>query len=89
SSAGGGRGSVENGGNGRGRRVKAFALSKGTIVEDLPEIEEVEPLRNLWDNFRRTIVSGQNYNVTGEDGRRALELALRISEHIKKNIADI
>lgn len=71
------------------RRVKMFALTKGDIVEDLPEIEEVEPLRNLWVNFFKTITTGENYNVTGEDGRQALELALRISEHIEKNIIDV
>lgn len=71
------------------RRVKKFALSRGDIVEDIPEIEEVEPLRNLWVNFYKTITTGKNYNVTGEDGRRALELALRISEHIKKNILGV
>jgi len=71
------------------RRVKMFALTKGDIVEDLPEIEEVEPLRNLWVNFFKTITTGKNYNVTGEDGRQALELALRISEHIEKNIIDV
>ncbi len=71
------------------RRVKMFALSKGDIVEDLPEIEEVEPLLNLWVNFYKTITTGKNYNVTGEDGRRALELAVRISENIEKNIVDV
>ena len=71
------------------RRVKMFALSRGEIVEELPEIEEVEPLRNLWVNFYKTVTTGKNYNVTGEDGRRALELALRISEHIGKNIIDV
>ena len=54
----------------------------------MPEIEEVEPLRTLWINFYKTITSGQNFNVTGEDGRKALEVAIEISEHIKKNIAD-
>jgi predicted dehydrogenase len=70
------------------RRVKAFTLSNGTILEDIPEIGEVEPLHTLWVNFYKTITSGQNFNVTGEEGRRALEVAIKISEHIKKNIAD-
>ncbi len=70
------------------RRVKAFTLANGAIIEDIPEIEEVEPLRTLWVNFYKTITSGQNFNVTGEDGRKALEVAIKISEHIKKNIAD-
>ena len=70
------------------RRVKAFTLSNGTIIEDIPEIGEVEPLRTLWVNFYKTITSGQNFNVTGEDGRKALEVAIKISEHMEKNIAD-
>ena len=68
--------------------MKAFTLSNGTILEDIPEIGEVEPLHTLWVNFYKTITSGQNFNVTGEEGRRALEVAIKISEHIKKNIAD-
>ena len=67
------------------RGVKAFQLSGGNIIEDVPEIKEVEPLYNLWNNFYRTIDTGTNYNVSGEDGRAALELAIKISDHIKKN----
>lgn len=68
------------------RRVKAFTLSAGNIVEDLPEIQEVEPLLNLWVNFYKTITTGTNYNVTGPDARKALELAIRISDRIQQNI---
>jgi predicted dehydrogenase len=68
------------------RRVKAFTLSGGDIMEDLPTIPEVEPLLNLWVNFYKTVTSGSNYNVTGPDARRALELAIRISERIQQNI---
>lgn len=71
------------------RRVKTFALSQGNILEDLPEIHDIEPLRNLWVNFHKTITTGRNYNVTGEDGRKALELAIRITDHIQQNIVDI
>jgi predicted dehydrogenase len=71
------------------RRVKTFALSNGDVVEDIPHIEDVEPLRTLWVNFYKTIATGKNYNVTGEDGRKALELAILISERIQKNIVDI
>lgn len=71
------------------RRVKTFALSQGTIVEEMPDIKEVEPLFNLWNNFAKTILTGVNYNVTGLDGRRALELAIRISERIQENIVHI
>lgn len=71
------------------RRVKTFALSGGSIIEDIPEIKEVEPLYNLWMNFYKTITTGENYNVTGHDGLRALELAVRITESIKENIVTI
>lgn len=71
------------------RRVKKFELSNGNIIEDIPIIQEIEPLRSLWTNFYKTINTGQNYNVTGEEGRDALQLAIRISEHIQKNIVDI
>jgi len=68
------------------RRVKTFALSQGNILEDIPEINEIEPLHTMWANFHRTISSNKNYNVTGIEGRNALELAVRISERIKKNM---
>jgi predicted dehydrogenase len=71
------------------RRVKMFSLSPSGLLEDVPEIKEVEPLWNLWVNFFKTVDTGKNYNVTGDDGRRALKLALKISEHIQKNIVDI
>ena len=71
------------------RRVKTFALSHGDIIEDLPEIADVEPLYNLWINFYKTITTGKNYNVTGEQGRDALALAVRISERIRQNMEDI
>lgn len=71
------------------RRVKRFALAKGEILEDIPDIGEVEPLWNLWVNFNKTVTTGVNHNVTGEDGCRALELAIRIADHIKQNIVDI
>jgi predicted dehydrogenase len=71
------------------RRVKSFSLTNGNIVESLPEIKEVEPLRNLWINFYKTVTTGQNYNVTGQEARNALELAIRISNHIQKNILEM
>jgi len=71
------------------RRVKKFELNNGNIIEDIPVIQETEPLWSLWVNFHKTITTGQNYNVTGGEGRNALQLAIRISEHIQKNIVDI
>lgn len=68
------------------KRVKVFALVNGSVIEEVPEIDTTEPLQNLWKNFHRTIETGKNCNVTGMDGREALQLATEISERIKKNI---
>ena len=69
------------------RRVKTFALSAGNIIENIPEINEVEPLFTMWSNFYKTVTTGENYNVTGSEGKNALELAIRISDRIKMNMA--
>lgn len=71
------------------RSVKSFILDHGNIVADLPEIKDVEPLFTLWSNFQKSIVTGKNVSVTGEDGRKALELAIMIAEHIRENSAGI
>ncbi|MGE5342061.1 MAG: Gfo/Idh/MocA family protein [Candidatus Omnitrophota bacterium] len=71
------------------REVKTFSLSHGNIIEDTPQIPEVEPLWNLWFNFYKTITTGTNYNVTGQDGRRALELAIQIVDNIRENFVNI
>jgi len=71
------------------RSVKMFRITDGNLVEETPEITDVEPLRNLWANFHKSITSGINYNVTGQDGRSALELAIRISNRIQENIVNI
>ncbi len=70
------------------RRVKTFALSKGDILEDVPVIEDVEPLYNMWVNFYNSVTTGENRIVTGIEGRKALDLAIRISERIKKNMEE-
>jgi predicted dehydrogenase len=64
------------------RSVKMVHLQDGQIRETVPQIPDVEPLFNLWQNFLKTITSGINRNVTGHDGRAALQLALRISAAI-------
>lgn len=64
------------------RRVKAYQLRNREIVEDIPEIEEVEPLYNLWKNFYKSVTSGYNYNVTAEEARNALVVAIRIRDSI-------
>ncbi len=65
------------------KRVKIYSIEGTEIKEDIPVIEDVEPLFNLWNNFQKTISTGINYNVTGEDGRNALELAEKVSNSIK------
>jgi predicted dehydrogenase len=70
------------------KRVKTFALSKGDILEDIPVIDDVEPLHAMWVNFYNSVTTGKNHNVTGIEGRNALELAIRISERIKKNMEE-
>lgn len=74
------------------RTVKTFALAQGNFVENIPDINDVEPLYTLWSNFYNSIAAdaaGKNDNVSGEDGRKALQLAIMISEHIRENIAGI
>jgi predicted dehydrogenase len=70
------------------RQLKTFALSAGTVIENIPEIHDVEPLYNMWGSFYKAITTGENHNVTGKEGRNALELAIRISERIKKNMEE-
>lgn len=70
------------------RTVKTFTLENGNIIENQPEIIEIEPLYNLWMNFYKTITTGTNYNVTGAEARNALELAIRISNRIQENIQE-
>jgi len=65
------------------RSVKVFQLRDGQIRESVPEIESVEPLANLWSNFYRTVNGEGEFNVTGSDGRAALQLALAISGHLQ------
>jgi len=65
------------------KRVKLYRISGTEISEEVPEIPDVEPLFNLWNNFYKTLNNGKNYNVTGEDGRNALELAEMVSKSIK------
>jgi len=65
------------------RSVKIYKLDNGVIKEILPEFNDREPLMNLWENFMKSVGSGNDYNVSGEDGMSALKLALEISSRIK------
>jgi predicted dehydrogenase len=64
------------------RRVKIMKLQNRKIIELVPDIKDVEPLINLWTNFCRTAMTGRNFNVTGEEGRNALDLAIAIGQSI-------
>jgi predicted dehydrogenase len=65
------------------KRVKVYELKDGMVKENIPEIEDVEPLKNLWNNFYLTAKTGVNHNVTGQEGRDALALALDVSSNVK------
>ncbi len=65
------------------QRVKTYGLNQGQITEEIPEIQSVEPLFTLWSNFHKSMASGPNENVTAEEAKNALEIALRILEYTK------
>ncbi len=65
------------------KSVKVYRIGGTEINEEIPDIPDIEPLFNLWNNFYKTLNNGKNYNVTGEDGRDALELAEMVSKSIK------
>jgi predicted dehydrogenase len=65
------------------RSVKMFQLRDGQILENIPQIDDVEPLAKLWQNFHRTIAGEGDFNVSGRDGRVALQLALAILDHLQ------
>jgi predicted dehydrogenase len=65
------------------RSVKMFQLRDGQILDNIPQIDDVEPLYNLWQNFYKTVAGGGNFNVSGRDGRAALQLALAILDHMQ------
>jgi len=70
------------------RSVKMFQLRDGKIVENFPQIENVEPLVSLWRNFYRTVSGEGKFTVTGRDGRAALQLALSISDTLRADRDD-
>ncbi len=60
------------------RRVKMFQLRDGRIVEELPQIEDVEPLASMWRRFGHAVAGEGGRIVSGRDARAALELAQAI-----------
>ncbi len=66
------------------RTVKSYSLAGTEIREEMPEVPDQEPLGNLWRRFRDSILWGKDLNVSPEDARKALDLALRISGCIQE-----
>lgn len=60
------------------RRVKSFSLKNGEIVEDIPEIDDQEPLMNMWRNFGQAVLGQPHRIVSGQDAREALRMAQQI-----------
>ena len=58
--------------------------SAGLSLTKVP-VESGEPLRLEIEAFLRSVRTGEAPAVSGEDGRRALELALRINEAIREH----
>jgi predicted dehydrogenase len=53
-------------------------------VYELPEVKEVNALRHELELFASAIASGTRPVVSGEDGKRALEVANVIMEKISQ-----
>ncbi|MBN2346194.1 MAG: Gfo/Idh/MocA family oxidoreductase [Candidatus Aminicenantes bacterium] len=61
------------------RRLKMFQLHDGRILQEFPEIEDVEPLAAMWRAFHQAVSGAGGTIVSGREGREALALALAIS----------
>jgi len=70
------------------RTVKSHSLQDGQVLEEIPTIPDEEPLANLWTRFRDSIHRDGEGNVGPAAARRALELALRISQSIEEKISN-
>lgn len=64
------------------RRVKYYELKGIDIKEEIPEIEDIEPLYTMWKNFHEYCNNKKGYIVSGREGRDALELALNLSKKL-------
>ena len=60
------------------------AKHKRNIVYELPKVEEVNALKYELQLFVKAIQTNTQPPVTGEDGRRALEVAHTIMEKISQ-----
>jgi len=70
--------------------VAAAAADLGNFVDRIPlDAPEGEPLRLEFESFAAAIRGAAPVAVTGEDGRRALQVALRIVADIERNLASL
>jgi len=69
----------------RERSVKIISLEEGQIREQIPQVEDGEPLARMWSGFLGAAARGAGERVSGEEARQALELALQISTVIRRN----
>ncbi len=65
------------------RRVKRYFLKGIEIIEDVPDIIDQEPLRNMWTQFGQAIMGQPHRIVSGPDARDALVMAHQIIVAIK------
>jgi len=65
------------------RSAKVISLAGQQIQEHHPTVETDEPLARMWSAFQRSVTAGSGESVSGEQARRALELAQRIGAAIQ------
>ena len=66
------------------RRITRYRMSaEGTTQEPIPVQEDCEPLREELADFAACVGGSRKPRVTGAEGRRALEVAMRISDLIR------
>jgi predicted dehydrogenase len=76
-------------GKGTGARPEPLAPSIWSLVERIPlQVREEEPLRREQESFLRAITGQAAPEVSGHEGRRALEVALLIESRIMSHVAD-
>jgi len=65
-------------------RKKERPTIEDLIVRETIPIEKAEPLSLEIDSFLKAVKSGEEPEVSGEDGVAALKVAFQIEERIKK-----
>jgi predicted dehydrogenase len=78
------------------REVELFRKLTERGADGFPEIEykqlpvaDVDPLEEQLRAFSESVCTGERPMVSGEEGRKALEVATRVSELIKKQMASL